>query len=274
MIREATLNDAKIITKINNECYPFLDRYPVTYFEWLMKYKLGTILVYEIQHRVIGFIHYEVIEDRAIIHRIGVLARYRGRGIGSALLNEALRRLKGKVREAIAYVSVYNHNAYRWFVTRGFSKHTILRPEVYTWWEVFGALFNKNDYVVINSIEKLNRILTRGKVNEKLFWWYPKPSKEFFRALLEAPGVILASNDGNVIVHVFPRRWYISIEYVAFNDSLTIDSLKEYLVKIAEYSAKVYKVPYCESPLELTSLLENTYYGTWVEVPLVKVLSS
>ena len=70
---------------------------------------------------ILGFIEYKLLIDRAFILGLAVHESERGKGIGEALLNEALRRIhEKKIRHIELYVRRENTAAIKLYLNAGF----------------------------------------------------------------------------------------------------------------------------------------------------------
>ncbi len=138
LIREAREEDLPDIVRINLETLP--EHYPDYFWRDHLRLWGRAFLVAEVDGRIVGYIMTRV--DRGLgylqwrpfkklghIVSIAVLPEYRRRGIGTALMVEAMRRLKEIYGASEAYleVRVSNDAAIRLYEKLGFKKVRRLR---------------------------------------------------------------------------------------------------------------------------------------------------
>ncbi|WP_297421326.1 ribosomal protein S18-alanine N-acetyltransferase [Thermococcus sp.] len=121
-IRPVKLFDIPEVVRIERES--FNEEYPRGVFLAFLENNPSTFLVAEYNGRIIGYVMGYLRPDmEGHIMSIAVDPKYRGNGIGSALLNEVIERL---VNEGARYIGlevrVSNENAIRLYESFGFRK--------------------------------------------------------------------------------------------------------------------------------------------------------
>ncbi|RLE56652.1 MAG: hypothetical protein DRJ40_05125 [Thermoprotei archaeon] len=269
LIREASVGDVSDIASINNEGFPYLEEVPPEFFRWLILHGIGRFLVCEVDGEVVGFAHFDAIGDCGVIYRIGVREDFRGRGIGSALLHEVEKVLRGLgVSKVVAYVAKRRGSALSWFLSRGYHIDHRLGSVTYTWW-VAGELSPLKEVCEVTGRD-LGDVLSVGGWR-KLFWWYPDLGK-YLKYLSTAPGRVYVDKESTCLVHVISYGWVSYVEYVVHR-GVDRRRIVDVVCSATELAARADDVPYCEVPLEPEGLLGSVYHGTWVEVPVMKYIS-
>ncbi len=136
MIRNVTPEDQEIFIKSYIIAYKNLNDYKYTtykdikrYFKWLYKRDKEGFFVAEINGKVAGFAagdaNWVDHSGRNVleIHEIFVLPEFKGKGIGSKLLNTVLEYGKKKRRKiAELWVGEHNIEAFNFYKAQGFEK--------------------------------------------------------------------------------------------------------------------------------------------------------
>jgi len=119
-LRRATINDLSAIQRI--ERLSFRDPYPPYYTKALLESLADISLVAEINKEVIGYIFSRIEhKERGHIVSIAVDPRWRHRGVGKALLLEAMKLLKDAgCKSVYLEVRVSNHVAINLYRSLGF----------------------------------------------------------------------------------------------------------------------------------------------------------
>ncbi|AIJ05482.1 GCN5-related N-acetyltransferase [Methanocaldococcus bathoardescens] len=141
-IRNVTKDDLDDFLELYYKAYRGFDKYYYKkkkwvrwYFKWLMKRDEDGFFVCEINGKPIGFIACDCnwisnIEKREVaeIHEIFVDPDFRGRGIGTALINKAIEYAKKNGRNIVElWVGVENKNAIEFYKKLGFEKKEIVK---------------------------------------------------------------------------------------------------------------------------------------------------
>ncbi len=262
ILREAKLKDCYDITEVNNEGFPFLDEESPEYFEWLIREGIGKIIVCEINGEIVGFVHYDIIRGKAIIHRIGVSEEFRRKGIGSSLLAKVEDLVKNKVNEIVAYIASRNRYSQKWFKRRGYVK--VNNPSLYTGWLAVG------DTTSIKRLKEIDESRILKRLDKIMYWWTPN-LEDFLSKLKTAPGIVCLDESESVLIHFIVRPWYITAEYIAYSSELTNEELEELIFEISNTVAIEFNIPYCEAPIK-PETVRNTWRYVWLEYPFIKKL--
>lgn len=126
VVREASLADIEDLLRIEEECFEY--PYDRAVFEAMLRNKGCTILLAKTFGNPIGYVAFEKKGYVGTILSIGVVTRFRRRGIGTYLMSQALRMLKEDgVRRIALQVSVKNLAARRLYEKLGFKAEGLLR---------------------------------------------------------------------------------------------------------------------------------------------------
>ncbi len=119
-LRRATINDLPAIQRI--ERLSFRDPYPPYYTKALLESLADISLIAEINEKIVGYIFSRIeYGDTGHIISIAVDPRWRRRGIGKALMLEAMKLLKNAGCESVYLeVRVSNHIAINLYRNLGF----------------------------------------------------------------------------------------------------------------------------------------------------------
>lgn len=137
MIREAVEEDAKIIVEINIKEWQntYKDIFPKDFLNNLDKLKEESIvrcqrkineyIVYEENNKVLGFIRYGInkkgfTNKYGEIYAIYVDSNFQGKGVGSKLLKEALKRLEKDFNYVLVSTLIQN-SANEFYIKKGFN---------------------------------------------------------------------------------------------------------------------------------------------------------
>jgi len=118
--RDATIKDLKEIQKIERLCFKY--PYPTYYMRALLETLADTAIVAEIENEIIGYIFARVeIGNIGHIISIAVHPQWRKRGIGTALMLEAMSKLKS-LGCSLVYleVRISNYSAIKLYKKLGF----------------------------------------------------------------------------------------------------------------------------------------------------------
>jgi len=121
-IRKAERTDIDEFVKIYTESYRGLENYAYTrkrdiknYFKWLLSRDKDGVMVAVIENKAVGFVAcdtnwFSIFERKMVgeIHEIFVLPEYRGRGIGTKLLEKSLEYSLEKKRKVAVVVGGKN----------------------------------------------------------------------------------------------------------------------------------------------------------------------
>ena len=126
VVRLASLADVEALLKIEEECFEY--PYDRLVFEEILRRRGCTILLAEVLDNPIGYVAFEKKGHVGTIISLGVVERFRHRGIGTYLMAQALTMLKGAgVRRVVLQVSVKNLAARRLYEKLGFKAEGLLR---------------------------------------------------------------------------------------------------------------------------------------------------
>lgn len=120
--------DLRQVVAIENSSFP--DPYPSELFLWF-KLKAGDGFIVALKEKVVGYAISEVRGERGHIVSMAVSQESRGEGIGAALLQESLKRLEFKVKEAYLEVRGTNNAAMRLYERFSFKKTGEVRNRYY-----------------------------------------------------------------------------------------------------------------------------------------------
>jgi len=136
-IRKAERTDIDEFVKIYTESYRGLENYAYTrkrdvknYFKWLLSRDKDGVMVAVIENKAVGFVAcdtnwFSIFERKMVgeIHEIFVLPEYRGRGIGTKLLEKSLEySLEKKRKVAELWVGRTNYRARKFYASKGFEE--------------------------------------------------------------------------------------------------------------------------------------------------------
>ncbi len=142
IIRNVTKDDLDDFLELYYKAYRGFDKYYYKkrkwarwYFKWLMKRDEDGFFVCEVNGRPVGFIACDCnwisnIEKREVaeIHEIFVDPDFRGKGIGTALINKAIEYAKKNGRNIVElWVGVENKNAIEFYKKLGFEEKEIVK---------------------------------------------------------------------------------------------------------------------------------------------------
>ena len=126
IVREASLADVKDLLRIEEECFEY--PYDIAVFEAMLKNRGCTVLLAEAFGNPIGYVAFEKKGYVGTILSIGVVKRFRRRGVGTYLMSQALRMLKEDgARRIVLQVSVKNSAARRLYEKLGFKAEGLLK---------------------------------------------------------------------------------------------------------------------------------------------------
>ena len=126
IVRHASLADVDTLLKIEEECFEY--PYDRAVFEAILGSRGCTILIAETIDNPIGYVAFEKKGYVGIVLSIGVIERFRCRGVGTCLMLQALERLKEEgVKRVVLQVSVKNSAARRLYEKLGFKADGLLR---------------------------------------------------------------------------------------------------------------------------------------------------
>jgi len=126
IVKHASLADIEALLKIEEECFDY--PYDRTVFEAMLRSRGCTILLAEALGNPIGYVAFDRRECIGTILSIGVVKRFRCRGVGEYLMSQALRMLKEDgVQRVVLQVSVKNSVARRLYERLGFKAEGLLR---------------------------------------------------------------------------------------------------------------------------------------------------
>ena len=112
-IREFEEKDFPSILRIEKECF---GKEAYSRETFLQFWRNGEFLVAE-SDRILGYILYS---NEGLIYSIAVKPEFQNKGVGSSLMEEALRRLKKKVKRVWLQTRVSNLRARKFFEKFGF----------------------------------------------------------------------------------------------------------------------------------------------------------
>jgi len=126
VVREASLADVEDLLRIEEECFEY--PYDRAVFESMLRNRGCTILLAETFGNPIGYVAFEKKDYVGTILSIGVVKRFRRRGVGTYLMSQALRMLKEDgARRIVLQVSIKNSAARRLYEKFGFKAERVLR---------------------------------------------------------------------------------------------------------------------------------------------------
>jgi len=126
VVREASLADIEALLRIEEECFEY--PYDRAVFEAMLRNKGCTILLAETFGNPIGYVAFEKKGYVGTILSIGVVNRFRRRGVGTYLMSQALRMLKEDgVQRVVLQVSVKNLAARRLYEKLEFKAKGLLK---------------------------------------------------------------------------------------------------------------------------------------------------
>ena len=135
LIRKVTREDIDSFVDVYMESYTGLEEYAYTrrrdirnYFKWLMSRDSDGFMLVEVNEKVVGFVACDtnwisVFEREEVgeIHELFVLSKWRGKGIGTALLNRAIEYAMKKRRNVVElWVGRTNYTARKFYKFHGF----------------------------------------------------------------------------------------------------------------------------------------------------------
>jgi len=144
-VREANYGDLPVVVMINRMVLP--ENYPFSFFEFVLKRSQRYFLVAEVNGKVVGYLmsilesrRSYLVPDPSLAARIdrgetgshllslGVMKGFWGKGVGSSLLREYLRRLEEDgVDFSFLEVRVSNERAIRLYERFGYVKYKVLK---------------------------------------------------------------------------------------------------------------------------------------------------
>lgn len=126
IVRSASLADVEALLKIERECFEY--PYDRAVFEAMLRGRWCRILIAEVLGNPIGYVSFDKRGEVGTIISIGVVKRFRCRGVGKYLISQALRVLKeAGVQRVVLQVSVKNFAARRLYEKLGFKPEGLLR---------------------------------------------------------------------------------------------------------------------------------------------------
>jgi len=111
--------DLEEVYRINEESFT-TDAWSREAFEKEFKNSFSEKFVLEVDGKIAGYVVLWVIRDEATVMTFAVSKEYRGKGYGKLLLNESLKKLKGRVRKVLLDVRKSNLKAIRLYKNLGF----------------------------------------------------------------------------------------------------------------------------------------------------------
>ncbi len=81
--------------------------------------------VYELNDKIVGFINYDVIYDKAEIEYIYVIDKYRKKGVATILLNEMIEDIKKECNSITLEVNQNNDKAINFYLKNNFKSISI-----------------------------------------------------------------------------------------------------------------------------------------------------
>ncbi|XRP96724.1 KEOPS complex subunit Pcc1 [Methanocaldococcus sp. 16A] len=142
LIRNVTKDDLNKFLELYYKAYRGFDKYYYKkkkwarwYFKWLMRRDEDGFFVYEMEGKPIGFVACDCnwisnIEKREVaeIHEIFVAPDFRGKGIGTALINKAIEYAKKRGRNIVElWVGVENKKAIEFYKKLGFEEKEVVK---------------------------------------------------------------------------------------------------------------------------------------------------
>ena len=125
-VKHASLADVEALLKVEDECFEY--PYDRTVFEAMLRSRDCTILLAEALGNPIGYVAFDRRGCIGTILSLGVVKRFRCRGIGKYLMSQALRMLKkAGVQRVVLQVSVKNSAARHLYESLGFKAERLLR---------------------------------------------------------------------------------------------------------------------------------------------------
>jgi ribosomal-protein-alanine N-acetyltransferase len=125
-VRRASLADVDALVEIEEECFEY--PYSREVFEAMLRRRCCTILLAEVLGNPIGYVAFEKKGYVGIIISLGVVKKFRCRGVGTYLMLQALGMLKETgVRRVVLQVSVKNLAARQLYEKLGFKAEGLLK---------------------------------------------------------------------------------------------------------------------------------------------------
>jgi len=126
VVRHASLADIEALLRVEEECFEY--PYDRAVFEAMLRDRGCTILLAEMFGNPVGYVAFEKKGYVGTILSIGVVKRFRRRGVGTYLMSQALRMLKEDgVRRIVLQVSVKNLAARHLYEKLGFKAKGLLK---------------------------------------------------------------------------------------------------------------------------------------------------
>ncbi|NPB08676.1 MAG: ribosomal protein S18-alanine N-acetyltransferase [Aquificae bacterium] len=111
--------DLEEVYRINRENFT-TDAWSREAFEKEFKNKFSEKFVLEVEGKVVGYVVFWVIKDEATVMTFAVSRQFWGKGYGRLLLEESMKKLKGRVEKVVLDVRKSNLRAIRLYRNLGF----------------------------------------------------------------------------------------------------------------------------------------------------------
>jgi ribosomal-protein-alanine N-acetyltransferase len=129
LIRKCVEEDLPRVMKLEKESFKF--PYDTETFTYFLSSDRATFLVYDLDGSVEGYIICDINDqDKGVVVSIAVSSKHRRTGLGSALLDAAMSKVRGKVSKLVLQVAKSDEDAIRFYKVHGFTTEGTL-PHYY-----------------------------------------------------------------------------------------------------------------------------------------------
>jgi ribosomal-protein-alanine N-acetyltransferase len=129
LIRKCVEEDLPRVAKLEEESFKF--PYDAETFTYFLSSDRATFLVCDLDGSVEGYIICDIRgEDIGVVVSIAVSSKHRRTGLGSALLDAAMSKMRGRVSKIVLQVAKSDGGAIRFYKTHGFTTEGTL-PHYY-----------------------------------------------------------------------------------------------------------------------------------------------
>jgi ribosomal-protein-alanine N-acetyltransferase len=129
LIRKCVEEDLAEVMRLEKESFKF--PYDMGTFTYFLSSDRATFLVYDLDGSVEGYIVCDVSgQDKGVVVSIAVSSKHRRTGLGSALLDAAMSKMRDKVSKLVLQVAKSDEGAIRFYKVHGFTTEGTL-PHYY-----------------------------------------------------------------------------------------------------------------------------------------------